>query len=504
MGKIFDTDKRVRLGILGLGRGKVFIQAANALNIDITAGCDFSESLRQTFSEVCPDAMVTDNIDDFFNYKNMDAVLIASFLPSHAEHTIRALESGFHVVCEATPFMTPADGVRVVEAVEKSGKVYNYLENYPFTKENMYLKKLWDNGFFGEFQYGEFEYLHECRILCYCANAAGNPPVEPGYNAHSWRSWLDFHYYNTHSLGPVMHMTNLRPVKVSALPTSVELPGFLPHSGMGKVCPSMIQMSNGGLVRNLMGATTGNYHMGKRIWGTLASAESLEGELKIKVGATGSGTALEVVPQWPELGEYADTTGHGGGDFWELYYFAREILYGIPAPWGIYNACDVTLTGIMAVRSHENGGMVVEIPDFRDKSVREKYRNDHFMMSRYFEPDKIFPVGHDIEKTAGFCRIIRDLIKCTTELRRALDGAILYDDLKTEKDRLAVIKLLGNAAEKLPETRKVYAEAAELAALYPGSPAAHALTTMMQVAEKDLQKDLEKELDSIIKNLFKK
>ena len=127
--------------------------------------------------------------------------------------------------------------------------------------------------------YGEFEYLHECRALCYGYNTPNRPAVEPGNTAHSWRSWLNFHYYATHSLGPLMQITDLRPVRVSALPEAVSLPGYLPESGMSKPCPSVIEMSNGGLMRNLTGAATGDYHAGKRIWGTRASAESLGHDL---------------------------------------------------------------------------------------------------------------------------------------------------------------------------------------------------------------------------------
>ena len=42
MKNIFGTDKRIRLGIWGLGRGSSFIKAAKELNIDIVAGCDFN------------------------------------------------------------------------------------------------------------------------------------------------------------------------------------------------------------------------------------------------------------------------------------------------------------------------------------------------------------------------------------------------------------------------------------------------------------------------------
>ena len=505
MQKCFNTDKRIRLGIWGLGRGTSFIKAAKAVNIDIVAGCDYSQSLRDRFREQCPDAFITADENEFLSFRDMDAVLIATYFEKHAEHTVKALEAGYHVMCEVTSFFTPAQGVRVVEAVQKSGKVYNLLENYPFTKENLYLAKLWKDGFFGEFQYGEFEYLHECRSLCYAYNMPGKcPPVEPGYTAHSWRSWLDFHYYNTHSLGPVMKITGLRPVEVEAFPEAVSLPGYLPGSGMSKPCPSMIRMSNGGVMRNLCGATTGDYHMDKRIWGTRASAESLGGHgLFLRVGAAGSGLRTAVEPVWPELGELAESAGHGGGDFWELYYFAREILTGEPAPWDIFAACDVTLAGIMAVRSHEAGGQPMEIPDFRDPAVRERYRNDEGAMKRPFDPAKIFPAGHDPEKTSVFTSLMLQLIRQSTRLRAACDGAVIYAQVSDPGKRLQIIQKLNQLQNILPELLAARENARQLIEAYPDSPAAGALRSALTLAEPEiLDADLKEKLKQKLAELL--
>ena len=505
MQKCFNTDKRIHLGIWGLGRGASFIKAANAVNIDIVAGCDYNQTLRERFQEQCPDAFITADENEFLSFRDMDAVLIATYFEDHAEHAIKALEAGFHVMCEVTSFFTPAQGVRVVEAVQKSGKVYNLLENYPFTKENFYLAKLWKDGFFGEFQYGEFEYLHECRNLCYSYNMSGGAsPIEPGDTVHSWRSWLDFHYYNTHSLGPVMKITGLRPVAVEAFPEAVSLPGYLPDSGMSKPCPSLVRMSNGAVMRNLCGATTGDYHMDKRIWGTRASAESLGGHgLFLRIGAAGSGLRTPVEPVWPELGELAESAGHGGGDFWELYYFAREILTGEPAPWDIYAACDVTLAGIMAVRSHEAGGQPMEIPDFRDPAIRERYRNDNVAMKRPFDPAKIFPEGHDPEQTSVFTSLMLQLIRQSTLLREACDGVAIYDQIKDAKSKLQIIGKLTRCIETLPELAAARKQAEKLIGMYPDSPAAGSLRSMLtlsdpEILDTDLQEKLKQKLSELL------
>lgn len=499
MNEILKTDKRIRLGIWGLGRGSSFIKAARNLGLDIVAGCDCSESIRSQFAEICPEAKLYADENEFLAHEGMDAVLVATFFMDHADHAIRAMEAGYHVMSEVTSFFTPAQGVRLVEAVERTGKVYQLLENYPFMKENMYLQKLWQDGFFGEFQYGEFEYLHNCRSLVYSYNAPDSPPVEPGYTVHSWRSWLNFHYYNTHSLGPLMYITGLRPERITAFPEKIALPGY-PESGMSKPCPSMIQMSNGAIMRNLSGSTTSNYHKDKRIWGTRAAAESIGHGLFLRIGADGEGLKIPVEPEWPELGEFADSAGHGGGDFWEIYYFARAVLFGEKTPWDIYSACDVTLAGIQAVRSQENNGEVMEIPDFRDPAVREKYRHDEFCQKPAFDPQNIFPAGHDKTVTEQFNRCMLRMEAASIALRKAFDGAKIYDLISDKSARLEVIRSIQKALDLLPDLQEKRAAAQKMLALYPECAAADALRSMMEIAEPEIS---DKNIDGTLKNLMK-
>jgi len=481
MEKIFNTDRRIRLGIWGLGRGLNFIQAAEMLNIDIVAGCDVNPEMRSNFATLCPDAFLTADETEFLS-RDMDAVLVATFFPAHAEHAIRALNAGKHVLSEVTSFFTPAEGVRLAEAVEKSGKIYNLLENYPFTRENLFLAKLWKDGFFGEFQYGEFEYLHECRLLAYAYNIPGSHGVQPGYTAHRWRSWLDFHYYNTHSLGPAMLITGLRPEYVTAVPCGINLPGYLQGGGMGTATPSLIRMSNGGVVRNLMGATTGDSHTGKRIWGTRASAKSLGDGLSIRVGAAGSGPELKVEPQWPDLGKQAEAAGHGGGDFWELYYFAREFFTGEKAQWDIWSACDVTLAGIMARRSASAGGSPMEIPNFRNAKVRDRYRHDEEKQT-HFDPEKIFPEGHDPAVTGRFSTVMTELCNGIPVIRAAFDALKLYGSLADDRSRGTAIRKVAEAIGRLPELRKSILDAQTIIDAYPDSAPAQAMRELLELGD---------------------
>ncbi len=160
--------------------------------------------------------------------------------------------------------------------------------------------------------YAEYEYVHECRSLAY--TYIDGLPVQPGNTVHNWRSWVQFHYYCTHSLGPVMVITGTRPTRVVALPGKQTLPGYLMRSeeGMGGVTPSLINMSNGSIVRNLMGATTNDTHV-QRIWGTRGAAELNVGKpLVLRLACPAAGHASRAPIMRGAGGTLCPRRGYGG------------------------------------------------------------------------------------------------------------------------------------------------------------------------------------------------
>ena len=476
--RIFDSDKRIRLGIWGLGRGLSFFKTCQGLNIDVVAGCDFNQHMRDRFAEMNPDTAVTDDADRFLE-ADFDAVLLATYCPAHADDAIRCLKAGKHVLSEVTSFHTMAEGVRLVETVEETGKVYNLAENYPFSAPNMWLARKWSEGLFGELMYAEYEYVHECRTLAY--TYIDGEPIQPGNQAHSWRSWLNFHYYNTHSLGPMMHITKLRPTRVTALPSTPTLAGYTLNAdeGMGGVTPSLINMSNGAVVRNLMGATTNDTHQ-QRLWGTLGSAEIINGTLSLRLGASGHSPKFPVIPHWDELGELAQKTGHGGGDFWTLYYFARHILEGAPAFFDVFKAADCTIPGILAYRSSIEDGKPYEVPDFRDAKGRDAYRNDHFAQPRFDHRNGLFPADQDKSLTMQFSLTMRDLIKTTIPFRAYRDWKQVLPDMANPENMLSVIDDLIAALPRLVEVQQI---ARKLIDEYPSSVGARVLSEMLALCD---------------------
>lgn len=476
--KVFDTDQRIRLGIWGLGRGMSFYHTCRLLNIDVVAGCDYNAHMREKFLAANPGALATADAQEFLDH-DFDAVLLATYCPNHAEDAIRCLQAGKHVLAEVTSFFTLAQGVRLVEAVEKSGRIYNLAENYPFSAANMYLAHHWQAGLFGELMYAEYEYMHECRALSY--TYIDGMPVQPGHTVHNWRSWMDFHYYCTHSLGPVMVITGRRPTRVVALPARQRLAGYLIEgsagTGMGGISPSLISMDNGGVVRNLMGASTNDSHI-QRIWGTLGSAELNTGKgLQLRLGAAGTSPKLAVTPRAHQLGVLASKTGHGGGDFWVLYYFARQIFTGEKAPFDIYQACDVTIPGIQAYRSSQEEGQPQVVPDFRQPKERDAFRNDHWQPQAYDYQKGVFG-GISTGLASQFSRVMAALTRYAPLYRAYVDWKKIRADLVTPDDFLRLALALLPHLKELQET---YAQAVRISQAYPGSDGARLLKEMLEL-----------------------
>jgi hypothetical protein len=477
--RVFDTDKRIRLGIWGLGRGMSFFRTCQFLNIDVVAGCDYNAHMRDNFLKACPGAFVTADEDEFLK-QDFDAVLLATFCPAHGPHAIKCLQAGKHVLSEVTSFFSMAEGVQLVEEVEKRKLVYNLAENYPFSAANMWLANRWREGLFGDLMYAEYEYVHECRMLAY--TYIDGIPVKPGHTVHNWRSWFNFHYYCTHSLGPVMVITGTRPVAVETFSSKPRIAGYLRAKGdNGAMTPSLIQMNNGGIVRNLMGASTNDSH-NQRIWGTLGAYEIGHGGVRLRLGAAGQAPMLNVNPVWEGLGELAAQTGHGGGDFWTLYYFAREILTGEKGPFDIYGGCDCTIPGIQALRSSLEGGKPMEVPDFRKKKDRDRYRNDDWQQERYDVKAGVFGgfVPPENDKASRFSSIMKDLTLMAPIYRAYADWKKVQSALSQPGEFLPVAKRLLDNYDKLVAT---YKDARAIVDAYPASDGAQVLREMLEVGE---------------------
>lgn len=368
-------DKIIKIGVLGAGRGRSMIQyASKAENAKLVAICDYSEFQIERVKKQLEDDSITyyTSFDEFLNH-DMDAVVLANYATEHAPFAIKCLEKGLNVISEVLPCQTMKQAVELCEAVEKSGKIYAYAENYCYMPATYEMKKLYKSGAVGEFEYGEGEYMHNCESIW--------DMITFGEEDH-WRNNMYATFYCTHSIGPLIHITGLRPVSV----TGFEMPFNARMARMGakagNAAVEMITLENGALIKSLHGVGCSKDSIWYSVYGADGRMESAREDAKH--GDFGrvylNNPDNFSVKSYEPVGEFDDIAkefGHGNSDFYTMYHAVEAIKGNPEADYiDVYEALDMFLPGLLGYRSILNGGVPVAIPNFRNKAEREAFRND--------------------------------------------------------------------------------------------------------------------------------
>lgn len=367
-------EKRIRLGIVGVGRGQTFAAMAQHIGMELVALCDKREDALNELNKQYGVTAYTDY--DTFLEHDMDAVILCNYFHEHAPLAIKAMDAGKHVMSECLACKTLGEGVELARAVERTGKIYMFAENYAYFNYIQEMRRLYEAGEIGEVQYAEGEYIHPIDDWTYSV-------LSPGMN--HWRNHLPPTYYPTHAMSPIMFVTGVRPVSVNALsiPASPQEQQTL-HVRRGDPAAIMLCRMNNGAVVRLAGLFLRGHGNWYRIHGTRGLMENMRtgnrDELRIahepwdmKEGDEGEKIYL---PEFPVHDELAKSAGHGGGDFFTSYYFAEAIRKNEQPYLDVYKGIDMTLVGIQSWRSCLSGGAPVEIPDFKNEEIRKQYEND--------------------------------------------------------------------------------------------------------------------------------
>jgi predicted dehydrogenase len=115
--------------------------------------CDASEPNRARVAEQFPGVRFTGDIDEVLDDATVDAVALATPVPSHAGLALRVLEAGKHCFVEKPMAQSSADADAVVAAAEADDRVLmvgHLLEYHPGV---MKLKELIDGGELGRILY---------------------------------------------------------------------------------------------------------------------------------------------------------------------------------------------------------------------------------------------------------------------------------------------------------------------------------------------------------------
>ena len=389
-------NKKVKIGVFGGYRGFTMIeQLLNHPDAELVAVCDKYEPLLEKVSKAAAEhnaeVAVYTSFDEFIKH-DMDAVVLANYANEHAVYAVKCLDAGKHVMSEVLPGETPAQLVALVEAVERTGLIYTYAENYCYMKAPFEMWKRYRAGDVGEIQYGEGEYIHDCSSIW--------PDITYGEKDH-WRNRMFPTFYCTHSCGPLITITGLRPVKVVGFetnPDTLEKQQRIAH--LSRAGLEMITLENGAVIKSIHGGLkmepgSINY----QVYGTkgcMMSKRYEEEEFNIYLESHKlcQGEWSKYDPE-NDIGKDVGfkAGGHGGSDFYTTHFFIEKILGRPDGDWAVdvYTACDMGLCGIMAWRSVLDGNTPKEVPDFRKKEQRDKYRNDNACCTPEVAGDELLP-----------------------------------------------------------------------------------------------------------------
>lgn len=387
--------EKVRIGVLGAYRGTSMINYCEAsAKAKVVAICDKWAEAIETQKKNLNDDSITyyDNFEDFLEH-DMDAVVLANYATEHAPFAIRCLKKGLHVFSEVSPCQTMKEAVELIEAVEKTDRVYAYGENYCYMLAPYEMKKLYEQGKIGEFEYGEGEYIHNCESIW--------TSLTYGDENH-WRNNKYSTFYCTHSLGPIIHITGLRPVSVTGFEGTKNERKLKVGDKGGSFGIEMVLLENGGIVKSIHGGLYKN-SVWYSVYGSKGRMESAREDAK-----AGEVSQIYVnADEYPgEYGEeklisyepkgYADNIdkyfGHGGSDYYCMDQFVKKILGEDDADIiDVYEAMDMFLPGMFAYRSILNGGVPMKVPNLRDQSVRDQFRNDTMCTDPKVAGDMLIP-----------------------------------------------------------------------------------------------------------------
>ena len=363
----------VRVGICGVrGMGVSFAHLL-VLHPDLEEVhvADLNLSLAQTMVD---QYHATSACTSFDRLCEMDLDAIAIFTPPwvHASQAVQALEAGKHVMSACPVGLTLEECRDVVNAVERTGRIYMTAETSYYYPATIFCREAWANGRFGEFIYGEGEYY---------------------YRPHAYDFWMRDAYanmppmlYASHSISMIVGTIGRRLARV----TCVGTPGLHPDAAAFRSrepwtdnqvsnMTMLAQVEGGGVARINEMRNVGCSGDHGSILGTLASVREHSGQAVWDEGP--KGTLVDLTALWQadpqqhpqasiraklpaEFEQHDRGTWHKGTHNILADEFVRAVRDNRRPHNHVWNAVKYCAPGIVAWESLKQGSAWLDVPDF--------------------------------------------------------------------------------------------------------------------------------------------
>ena len=382
--------EKIRIGVVGVRRGHTFVNLfANIFDeTEVTAICENDKEYLDQYikdGKLPEGTKVFEDYDEMLESCQLDAVMLANFFHEHADFAMKAMEKGIAVLSETTAAPSLGKCVDLVETAERTNGKYMLAANCVYIPNVRAMQKYIKDGSMGKIISGNAEYWH--------ANTPNQDEVVDENNIH-WRKMLPATYYNMHTLGPLMFVTESVPVKVSAKVTYDPEWCAARHQYQDNPAGMVITEMDNGAVFNTTGCnnifpTTKWYRLACE-QGALETVKFAgKNDLIVAKGHceelstqrytwTTSGVISEEEYQ-SGVAEKADKAGHGGIDYFVGYYFIKFMKGEYTPFFDVYRSTRLSAAGILGWYSVLSDGREYPVPDFSKKEDRDKVRGDYRM-----------------------------------------------------------------------------------------------------------------------------
>ncbi len=364
--------EKIKVAVVGLGFGAEFLPIYQRHpDAELYAICQRNEdALRETGDKFGVERRFS-SYEALLRDPDVDAIHINTPIASHAPMSLAALRAGKHTACTVPMATTVEECVQLVEAENKSGKVYMMMETAVYTREFLYAQELAQKGTFGRIQFLRGAHQQNMSLPGWPAYWYGMPPM----------------HYATHAVGPLLRLAGARAESVVCFGSGRIRDEYVQQYGSPFAVESaLVRLKDSDLaceVTRSLFDTIRQYRESFDVYGTNGSFEweQLIGEKAVIYSGfedaerveipdyghrlpkeIGSFTQAGVYDEEHEHTSFIQGGGHGGSHPHLVHEFVSAIKGRRRATVDAATAANWTMTGVCAHESAMRGGDRISIP----------------------------------------------------------------------------------------------------------------------------------------------
>ena len=392
-----ERMKTVKTGLIGMGARGFSLTKDLLTELDtvkITAVCDVYQDRAEQAAKLVAEkrgytpAAVTDYRDVLAN-DEVEAVVIMASWESHIDIAVAAMEAKKTVALEVGGAYSVDDCIKLVDAYEKTGTPFMFMENCCFGRREMMCLNMERSGVFGEVVHCSGRYGHDLR------EEIANGKENRHYRLRNYKN-RNCENYPTHELGPIAKLLRINAGNrmVSLTSTASKSAGLKEYINrnksddtelmntdfkQGDIVTTVITCAGGETIVLTLDTTLPRYYSrGLTVRGTKAMYDGFtdsvftdcetdrakDHEWKSEYGNSEKYAEKYEHPLWQSYLQSGVQGSHDGMDYLEFNIFFDAVINNKPMPIDVYDAAAWMAITPLSEQSIACGSTPVAIPDF--------------------------------------------------------------------------------------------------------------------------------------------